>query len=76
MQDECADGSPGFVGALQPSGFVGRQSETEALNAALNRAIRFRAPQLVTVVGPLGETKEAEGTAGTAGRSASRRCRD
>lgn len=57
MHDECADGSPGFVGALQPSAFVGRQCETEALDAALNRAIRFRAPQLVTVVGALGMGK-------------------
>ena len=34
--------------------FVGREAEWRALDAALDRAARFKAPQAVTVVGPLG----------------------
>ncbi len=39
---------------LQPACFVGREGEFQAFDAALERAVRFRAPQIVTVVGPLG----------------------
>jgi tetratricopeptide (TPR) repeat protein len=35
-------------------GFFGRETEIEALDAALDRAVRFGAPQTVTVLGPLG----------------------
>jgi tetratricopeptide (TPR) repeat protein len=34
--------------------FVGREAEQTALDEALDRAVRFQAPQLVTVLGPLG----------------------
>jgi tetratricopeptide (TPR) repeat protein len=39
--------------------FFGREAELEALDAALDRAVRFEAPQLVTIVGPLGFGKTA-----------------
>lgn len=39
---------------LNPPAFVGRHRELEALDAAWDRAIRFNAPQIVTVVGALG----------------------
>ena len=39
---------------LSASAFVGRQRELEVLDAALARAARFKAPQMVTVLGPLG----------------------
>jgi tetratricopeptide (TPR) repeat protein len=35
-------------------GFFGREAELEALDAALDRAVRFQAPQTITVLGPLG----------------------
>jgi len=54
MDAERAEGSPGFRGVLNPASFVGRESEFAALDAALERAMRFRAPQMVTIVGPLG----------------------
>src|SRR3954447_19684754 len=37
--------------------FVGRDEELAALDAALDRAVRFKAPQGVTVLGPLGAGK-------------------
>src|SRR5262245_29707770 len=42
---------------MQTSAFVGREAELGALDAALERAVRFRAPQAVTVVGALGMGK-------------------
>ncbi len=39
---------------LREAAFVGRRRELELLDAALARAARFKAPQLVTVLGPLG----------------------
>lgn len=47
MQDDAARG-------LGRAGFVGREDEREALSAALDRAVHFKAPQLVTVLGALG----------------------
>ncbi|HEY4186672.1 MAG TPA: tetratricopeptide repeat protein [Polyangia bacterium] len=44
-------------GTLHPAGFVGRDGEFQALDAALERAVKFRAPQFVTVLGPLGMGK-------------------
>ncbi|HEX2659661.1 MAG TPA: tetratricopeptide repeat protein [Polyangia bacterium] len=41
-------------GGLHPAAFVGREAEFQALDAALDRAVRFRAPQFVTLLGPLG----------------------
>ena len=38
-------------------GFVGRQVEWRALDAALDRALRFKTPQAVTIVGPVGYGK-------------------
>jgi tetratricopeptide (TPR) repeat protein len=35
-------------------GFFGREAELAALDAALDRAVRFQAPQFVTIVGALG----------------------
>src|SRR5262245_49224672 len=35
-------------------GFFGREAELEALDAALARAVKFQAPQAVTIVGALG----------------------
>jgi tetratricopeptide (TPR) repeat protein len=43
-------GAPGDGGGS----FVGREAELTALDEALDRAVRFQAPQLVTVLGPLG----------------------
>src|SRR3954471_18387698 len=37
--------------------FVGREAELAALDAALGRAVRFKAPQAVTVIGALGSGK-------------------
>ena len=54
MDAECAEGSPAFRGVLSPATFVGREKEFADLDAALDRAVRFRAPQMVTVIGPLG----------------------
>ena len=34
--------------------FVGREAEWQALEAAFDRALRYKAPQAVTVIGPLG----------------------
>ncbi|HVR60412.1 MAG TPA: tetratricopeptide repeat protein [Polyangia bacterium] len=39
---------------LREAAFVGRRRELELLDAALSRAARFQAPQIVTVMGPLG----------------------
>jgi len=47
----------GFTGTLHPAAFVGREREFGALDAALDRAVRFRAPQVVTVVGAVGAGK-------------------
>jgi tetratricopeptide (TPR) repeat protein len=41
-------------GASGAGTFVGREVELEALDAALARAVRFKAPQTVTIVGGLG----------------------
>ena len=43
-------------------GFVGREQERRALDAALGRAIRFNAPQFVTAIGEngLGKTRLVE----------------
>ncbi len=54
MDVEGQERVPGWTGVLQPADFVGRESEFQALDAALDRAVRFRAPQVVTVVAPLG----------------------
>src|SRR5882672_9381841 len=35
-------------------GFFGREPELDALDAALDRAVRFQAPQTITLVGALG----------------------
>src|SRR5690348_8415953 len=42
---------------LERAKFVGRDAETAALDAALGRAAAFKAPQAVTIVGPLGVGK-------------------
>jgi tetratricopeptide (TPR) repeat protein len=58
MDAEQATRASGCGGtALHPAGFVGRQKEFRAFDAALDRAIRFRAPQVVTVLAPLGTGK-------------------
>jgi tetratricopeptide (TPR) repeat protein len=44
---------------LSTAAFVGRQRELEVLDAALARAAKFKAPQTVTVLGPLGIGKSA-----------------
>jgi len=44
-------------GGLRPAAFVGRAVELGTFDAALERAVRFRAPQFVTVVGALGSGK-------------------
>lgn len=57
---EGASGSPAaavFKGGLHPAAFTGREKEFEVLDAALERAVRFRAPQLVTILGPVGMGK-------------------
>src|SRR5689334_12063546 len=40
--------------SLRTPALVGRDEPWEALEAALSRATRFKAPQFVTVTGPLG----------------------
>ncbi|HET6279452.1 MAG TPA: tetratricopeptide repeat protein [Polyangia bacterium] len=39
---------------IERAAFAGREEEREALDSALERALQFKAPQLVTVVGALG----------------------
>ncbi len=51
------DATEGSGRNLHMPAFVGRQSALEALDAALARAKRFRAPQFVTVLAPLGMGK-------------------
>jgi tetratricopeptide (TPR) repeat protein len=49
---------PGRGGkGLGTARFVGREAELVALDAALERAVRFKAPQAVTVIGALGMGK-------------------
>ncbi|HEY8924248.1 MAG TPA: AAA family ATPase, partial [Polyangia bacterium] len=47
----------GSWGCLRPAAFVGRAVELGMFDAALERAVRFRAPQFVTAVGALGAGK-------------------
>ncbi len=37
--------------------FVGRETELGALDAAFSQATRFKAPQMVTIIGALGSGK-------------------
>jgi tetratricopeptide (TPR) repeat protein len=70
------DGDSGHVAGLRFSSgrlpsFVGREDTKRALAAALDRALRFNAPQLVTLVGAAGMGKSrflAEWTQGQAAR--------
>ncbi|MBC8133766.1 MAG: tetratricopeptide repeat protein, partial [Deltaproteobacteria bacterium] len=39
---------------LRPACFVGREKEFQACDSALDRAVRFRAPQSVTILAPIG----------------------
>ena len=54
MEGETQESVVGFRGALHPATFVGREKEFLAFDAALDRAVRFRAPQIVTVLASLG----------------------
>jgi len=47
----------GSAGGLHPAAFVGRAVELGMFDAALERAVRFRAPQFVIAVGDLGAGK-------------------
>jgi len=51
-----SSGEGGWSG-LRPAAFVGRAVELGMFDAALERAVRFRAPQFVTAVGSLGAGK-------------------
>jgi tetratricopeptide (TPR) repeat protein len=57
---------------MRKSAFVGRQAELGLLDAALERAIRFKAPQVVTVMGALGIGKTRLIEQWLAGRQAAR----
>ncbi|MES1158114.1 MAG: tetratricopeptide repeat protein [Haliangium ochraceum] len=57
MDAERPERVSGFRGALHPAAFSGREAEFQAFDAALDRAVRFKAPQMVTVVAPLGVGK-------------------
>jgi predicted ATPase len=68
--DDRFSAGEGFRGGLHPAAFSGRRDEMAALDAALDRSVRLRAPQFVTVVGPLGIGKTrlwAEWLAGVSG---------
>jgi tetratricopeptide (TPR) repeat protein len=54
MDAEQLEREGGSSGALQPADFVGREAEFLAFDAALDRAIRFRVPQVISVIAPLG----------------------
>jgi tetratricopeptide (TPR) repeat protein len=51
------DAARGINRGLRVPSFVGREEVRRALDAALERALRFQTPQFVTVVGPLGMGK-------------------
>ncbi len=52
-----AEARPRSPGPLSRAAFVGRDEEWRALDAALDRARRFQAPQVVTLLGALGMGK-------------------
>ncbi len=53
VEERAAGGDSARV-RLHPAGFIGREREFGALDSALERALKLRVPQFVTVLGPLG----------------------